>query len=131
MKKNVGILIYNDAEVLDFAGPFEVFSVTSELNNFDFFNVFTISKTSDPIIAVNGLSVNPKYNFGNAPAIDILIISGGSGSRNQMKDIETLNWIKKTHKDSLITVSILFRVKITWSFRIIEQSTILYTSRSV
>ena len=106
MKKNVGILIYNDAEVLDFAGPFEVFSVTSELNNFDFFNVFTISKTSDPIIAVNGLSVNPKYNFGNAPAIDILIISGGSGSRNQMKDIETLNWIKKTHKDSLITVSI-------------------------
>ena len=64
MKKNVGILIYNDAEVLDFAGPFEVFSVTSELNNFDFFNVFTISKTSDPIIAVSGFSVNPKYNFG-------------------------------------------------------------------
>jgi len=106
MKKNIGILIFNDAEVLDFSGPFEVFSVTSELNNFDFFNVFTIGKKTEPIIAVNGLSVNPKYNFKNTPTIDILIISGGAGTRNQMKDVETLNWIKKIHEKTLITVSI-------------------------
>tara|TARA_R100001369_G_scaffold89787_1_gene127860 strand:- start:152 stop:742 length:591 start_codon:yes stop_codon:yes gene_type:complete len=106
MKKTVGILIFDNAEVLDFAGPFEVFSVTSELNNFELFNVFTIAKTTEPISAVNGLSVNPKYNFENAPNIDILIIAGGAGTRNQMKDIETLDWIKDVHKNSLITASI-------------------------
>ncbi len=102
----VGILIFDNAEVLDFTGPFEVFSVTSELNNFELFDVFTIAKTTEPISAVNGLSINPKYNFQNAPNIDILIIAGGAGTRNQMKDVETLNWIKEVHKNSLITASI-------------------------
>ena len=106
MKKTVGILIFDNAEVLDFAGPFEVFSVTSELNNFELFDVFTIAKTTEPIIAVNGLSVNPKYNFKNAPNVDILIVAGGAGTRNQMKDVETLNWIKEVHNSSLITASI-------------------------
>ena len=58
------------------------------------------------IIAVNGLSVNAKYNFKNGPAIDILIISGGAGTRNQMKDTETINWIEKIHKKTLITANI-------------------------
>ena len=43
-KRNVGILIFDNAEVLDFAGPFEVFSVTSELNGFQPFDVFTVGK---------------------------------------------------------------------------------------
>ena len=58
-KRNVGILLFDEAEVLDFAGPFEVFSVTSELNNFEPFEVFTVSEHLAPISAVNGLSVNP------------------------------------------------------------------------
>lgn len=106
MKKTVGILIFDNVEVLDFAGPFEVFSVTSELNNFELFDVFTVAKKTEPISAVNGLSVNPKYNIENAPKIDILIVAGGAGTRNQMKEIETLNWIKEVHKNSLITASI-------------------------
>jgi len=91
---------------LDFAGPFEVFSVCSELNNFEIFDVFTVAKTTEPIFAVNGLSVNPKYNIENAPNIDILIIAGGAGTRNQMNEVETLDWIKEVHKNSLITASI-------------------------
>ena len=106
MKKNVGILIFDNAEVLDFAGPFEVFSVTSELNDFKLFNVFTVAKKTQPVTAVNDLSINPKYSFENSPHIDILIIAGGSGTRIQMKDTDTLNWIKKIHKNSLITASI-------------------------
>ena len=99
-KRNVAILIYDDAEVLDFAGPFEVFSVTSELNNHELFNVFTVAEKSSPISAVNGLSVNPTYTFGDHPPIDILIISGGNGSRNQMENENTLNWISDI-KDNL------------------------------
>jgi Transcriptional regulator containing an amidase domain and an AraC-type DNA-binding HTH domain len=91
---------------LIFVGLFEVFSVTSELNNFELLDVFTIAKTAEPISAVNGLSVNPEYNFENVLNIDILIISGGVGIRNQMKDIETQDWINEVHEDSLITASI-------------------------
>ena len=105
-KRNVGILIFDDAEVLDFAGPFEVFAVTSELNNFELFNVFTVGKSLKSITAVNGLSVNPKYDYVNCPNIDILIISGGSGTRKQMEDTETLDWISQIHQKSEYKLSI-------------------------
>lgn len=106
MKKNVGIFIFNNAEVLDFCGPFEVFSVASEINNFELFEVFTVAKTSDPVFAVNGLSVNSKYNFADAPHIDVLIISGGAGTKQLINDGEILSWIEKIHSISEYTASI-------------------------
>jgi len=104
-KLNVGVLIFNQADVPNFAGPFEVFAVCSELQNHALFNVFTVAKTLSSINAVNGLSVNPSYSFLNAPKIDILIISGGVGTRKQMADKRTLNWINKIHKASTFTLS--------------------------
>lgn len=106
MKKNVAILIYDDAEVLDFSGPFEVFSVASQLHDHSFFNVFTIAKEQIPISAVNGLSVLPKHDFKNSPKIDILIISGGQGSKPLLEDTETLNWVRKIHQSTELTLSI-------------------------
>ncbi|MFY7669644.1 DJ-1/PfpI family protein [Tenacibaculum sp. MEBiC06402] len=106
MKKNVGIFIFDDAEVLDFAGPFEVFSVTSELNNFELFDVFTIAKTKQPVRAVNGLSVNPKYDFTNCPKVDILILAGGNGTNQAITDSEIIQWIANRHLETEITMSI-------------------------
>ncbi|WP_456437257.1 DJ-1/PfpI family protein [Psychroserpens sp.] len=106
MKKNVGILIFDGVEVLDFAGPFEVFAITSGINDFNLFNVFTVSKELKPISAVNDLSVNPKFDLKNCPQIDILIIPGGSGTLKQMEDKEVLNWIKRIHQDTEFTLSI-------------------------
>lgn len=105
-KRNVGIFIFEDAEVLDFAGPFEVFSVTSELNNYEPFEVFTVAETLEPVSAVNGLSVNPKYDFKSCPPIDILILAGGTGTRKQMENTITLDWIKQIHPNSEYTLSI-------------------------
>ncbi|MEL7004160.1 MAG: DJ-1/PfpI family protein [Bacteroidota bacterium] len=105
-KRNVGILIFDDAEVLDFAGPFEVFSVTSELNNFEPFDVFTVSENLEPISAVNGLSVNPKFDFSNHPDIDILIIAGGFGVRKLMQNKNVLDWIDQVHQKTELTISI-------------------------
>lgn len=104
--KNIGILLFEDVEVLDFAGPFEVFSVTSILNNHGLYNVFTVSKSLAPVLAVNRLSVNPTYCFENAPKIDILIVPGGIGTRKILNDSETLNWVKKIDHTTLYTVSI-------------------------
>ena len=106
VKRNVGILLFDDAEVLDFAGPFEVFSVTSELNNFEPFNVFTVAERLEPVRAVNGLSVNPTYDFSNCPNIDILIIAGGSGTRKQMGNSKMLDWIDRVHQKTEFTLSI-------------------------
>jgi len=106
MKRNVGILIFDDAEVLDFAGPFEVFAITAEINNDELFNVFTVASTSRPIRAVNGLSVNPTYDFTNVPGIDILIVSGGGGTRKVMKDEAVLNWVRDTHQSAELTLCI-------------------------
>ena len=66
-KRNVAIFVFNDVEVLDFAGPFEVFSVTTELNNYEYFDAYTVAEKPAAITAVNGLSVNPKYDFTNCP----------------------------------------------------------------
>lgn len=106
MKRKVGIFIFDDAEVLDFAGPFEVFSVTSQLNNYEPLEVFTIAKSKHPIRAVNGLSVNPDYDFKNHPSIDILIIAGGQGTRNVMQDVAVQQWVKSVHATTQVTASI-------------------------
>ena len=105
-KRTVGIVIFKNAEVLDFAGPFEVFSVSSQIHNNALFNVSTVAKTKEPIVAMNGLSVNPDYSYSNAPSFDILIISGGMGASLVVKDEGALQWINKAVEKSELTMSI-------------------------
>ena len=90
----VGILLFNEVEVLDFAGPFEVFSVATE-NNTKLFNAFTIGESDKTIIARNGLKVIPEYTIQNHPELGILIIPGGYGAEHiEIKNKTILNWIK-------------------------------------
>lgn len=77
---HVGIYLFEDVEVLDFAGPFEVFSVASQLRNYQNFHVFTFSDKGEKIKAINGLSVNPDFSLTSAPKIDYLILPGGNGT---------------------------------------------------
>ena len=76
---NIGIYIYDEAEVLDFSGPFEVFSTASRLSedNKNPFSVFMISQSGHKIKGRGGYSVNPSYGFDNHPKIDVLIVVGG------------------------------------------------------
>ena len=94
-KKNIAIMLFDDVEVLDFAGPFEVFSITNELNNYMLLNVYTVAQSKNPIIAKNGLSVNPDYNFTEAPKPDLLIIPGGYGARKMLQQPNAINWIRE------------------------------------
>lgn len=92
--RNIGILIFNDVEVLDFAGPFEVFNVANEIAGENIFNVFTIAETSSAISARNGLRVIPDCSINTCPAIDILIIPGGNGRKFQMNNPVITDWVK-------------------------------------
>lgn len=103
---NVGIFLFNDVELLDFAGPHEVFSVTAELNNYELLNIFTISQNGKEIKTVNGLKVLPDYGFGVHPNIDILVIPGGVGTKAEMIKEDVLEWICENHRNSMITMSV-------------------------
>jgi transcriptional regulator GlxA family with amidase domain len=105
MKKwNVGILVFDGVEVLDFAGPFEVFSRTRLVPGIDSrrseesapFEVFTVGKTGTPITATGGLEVRPRYSIETAPPIDLLLVPGGFGTRPLLADAEILDWIRRT-----------------------------------
>jgi len=101
---NVGILIFDDVEVLDFAGPFEVFSRARLIPGVEArrsdegapFRVFTVARTREPITATGGLTVVPRHGFADAPRIDLLVVPGGFGTRPLLQDEETLDWIRRT-----------------------------------
>lgn len=110
MKKhwNVGILLFNEVEVLDFAGPFEVFSIASYSNcQQKPFTVKTVAQTTDLISARNGLKVQPDFDFNNSPSFDILIIPGGYGAEEIEIHNEILkNWIKIRAEECDIIASV-------------------------
>ena len=94
-QRNVAIFIFDDVEVLDFAGPFEVFNVTGEVIKPAPFNTYTVALTEEPIKARGKLSINPQYSIDNCPTPDIILLPGGDGRRRLMKDERVLNWIAK------------------------------------
>lgn len=100
-QRNVAILIFDDVEVLDFCGPFEVFSVTGKRNGSDPFQVYTVAERT-PVLARNNLSINPTYTLETCPQPDILVVPGGGGrhadgtpfgTRREMHNERLLEWI--------------------------------------
>jgi transcriptional regulator GlxA family with amidase domain len=72
--RNLAILIFEDVEVLDFCGPFEVFSVANRFTELPSFNVFTVAEKPGPVLTRGGLSVNPHHRLANCPRPDLLLI---------------------------------------------------------
>ena len=104
--RNVGIYLFNKVELLDFAGPYEVFSTAAELNDRKQFRVFTISEDGGAIKSVNGLIVIPDYSFSNHPKIDILIIPGGEGTKAEIKKKKVMEWIDRTQGSAEIMATV-------------------------
>lgn len=103
---NVGIYIYNQAEVLDFSGPFEVFSTASRIcSTGEPFNVFLVSETGEAVKARGGYSVNPSYGFHNHPVIDVLIVAGGVHTE-EISKVRVLDWIAEKAKTAKIVASV-------------------------
>jgi transcriptional regulator GlxA family with amidase domain len=117
---NVGIFLFNDIELLDFAGPYEVFSVSSELNDYQLFKVFTITQDGREIKSVNGLKVIPDYHFTNHPPIDILVVPGGVGTKIEMVNEAVLNWLQQNYEASKITMSVCSGARLLGKLGIID-----------
>ncbi|MBJ8081010.1 DJ-1/PfpI family protein [Bacillus cereus group sp. N14] len=105
-KWSVGIFLFNEIEVLDFAGPFEVFSVT-EVDEEKPFTVYTVSQNGEMITARNGLKVKPDYSIEDLPPIDILIIPGGKDVReNEVQNDIIINWVRQQMKEVKLMASV-------------------------
>jgi transcriptional regulator GlxA family with amidase domain len=94
MTRNVAIMIFDDVEVLDFCGPFEVFNVANHFSD-TFFNVYLIAPEQRTILARNGLKVIPDYDLIRAPAPDILLIPGGRGTRPLLHNQAVIDYIQQ------------------------------------
>jgi transcriptional regulator GlxA family with amidase domain len=112
MAYSVGIYIFDNVEVLDFAGPYEVFTTASRVFNKTAsslahppFEVFTIGKTKQSIYARAGLKLHPDYSMTTHPTPDLLLIPGGVVTK-EMEDDDVIAWIKSTAASTTITASI-------------------------
>jgi transcriptional regulator GlxA family with amidase domain len=104
--RTVGIFIFPDVEVLDFCGPFEVFSVAGHQIAGGAFRAITIAKSPEMLLARNGLKVVPDYAWENAPPIDLLLIPGGQGTRPLIHDVPTIEWIRQQAAKAELVLSV-------------------------
>lgn len=104
--RTVAILAFDDMEVLDFAGPYEVFNVAGELGDGHPFSVFSVGLTSAPAVGRGGFAVQPTYSLDDAPPPDLLVIPGGAGSRALTRDERLLTWVKERAAEVELLMSV-------------------------
>lgn len=104
--RNVAILIFDDVEVLDFCGPFEVFAVTGRDRAPRPFAVYTVAAAPEPVTARGGLSVNPACAFDDCPRPDVLVVPGGWGTRRVMNDAATVGWVAARAGEAEVVLSV-------------------------
>ena len=98
-RKRVGIVIYEEVEVLDFCGPFEVFSVSrvNEEKRRDEPSPFLpllVAESSAVVTATGGMQVLPHHSMSDCPPLDIIVVPGGWGFRDHMKNVALHQWLR-------------------------------------
>src|SRR6266699_7111565 len=107
---NIGILLFDDVEVLDFCGPFEVFSVAAGLGAGSGgeppFTVFTLAEHAGLVRAAGGLEVQPDYTIDDHPPIDLLLVPGGWGTRREVDNPRLIDWLRAQDAQTTLTTSV-------------------------
>jgi transcriptional regulator GlxA family with amidase domain len=108
--RQVGILIFDDVEVLDFCGPFEVFSVArppgEPADHPPLFAVVTIAEEPRIVRCRGGLLVQPHHTIDDHPPLDILVVPGGQGTRRERLNRRLLDWIAAQDRKTELTTSV-------------------------
>ncbi|MBP3954426.1 DJ-1/PfpI family protein [Gemmata sp. G18] len=101
-RKNVAIFVHDGVELLDFAGPGEVFAAAGSGRAF---KVFTVAAGAGPITSQGFLKVTPSYTFADCPKPDIIVLPGGA-TGNALKDERVVEWVKKASSNAEVTLSV-------------------------
>lgn len=108
---SVAIYVYPDVEVLDFAGPYEVFTTASRVfkrrnpASDDLFRVFTVAKGQNVVRARAGMNVLPDFSLQNCPPTHLLIVPGGVVDK-EVGDVQVIEWVKNQSAQATITASV-------------------------
>ena len=105
-QRTVAILAFDDMEVLDFAGPYEVFNVAGELGDGNPFSVFSVGLNREPAVGRGGFAVLPTYSIEDAPPPDLLVVPGGAGTRALMKNEALLAWVRERAAEVELLLSV-------------------------
>lgn len=104
---SIGIALFDGAEELDWAGPWEVLSYWSRRHPEDLVEVFTVARdNSRPIECAKGLRVLADHSWESAPEIDVLVYPGGQGTRAQIGDEEVRGWVRSVHERARLITSV-------------------------
>jgi len=102
---NVGIFVFDNVEVLDFAGPFQVFTTAQRVARPDKpFETFTVA-ADNAVQARGGLAIVPSYTVGREPPIDVLIVPGGVVT-DELGKSAVIEWIAARAAEARLTASV-------------------------
>ncbi|RPJ76617.1 MAG: DJ-1/PfpI family protein [Desulfobacteraceae bacterium] len=110
-RRRVGIVVFDEVEVLDFCGPFEVFAAVrldeeQRRETASPFEVVLVAEKIRPIVAHGGLEVIPTHSFESCPRLDILVVPGGWGTRRELKNPVMLEWLKVRAAEAELVTSV-------------------------
>lgn len=104
--KKVGVFLFEGVEVMDFAGPYEVFTATNIMAPQQYFDVFTVSEEKGDVRTSSGLIVKADYGFLDCPQADILVIPGGDVRPELIANERIQRWIQQQNQQNQITFSV-------------------------
>jgi transcriptional regulator GlxA family with amidase domain len=102
----IGILIFDGAEELDWAGPWEVLAAWAQQWPDDGLEVFTVAPTGGPVTCAKGLRVLADHSAKTAPPMDLLLVPGGRGARVLVGEQDTLAWLRRLHANGVLVTSV-------------------------
>ncbi len=106
LTRTLAILMFDDVDVLDFCGPFEVFSVANRFTDSPAFNVLTVAEKAGRVVTRGGLSVNPHHRLADCPRPDLLLVPGGQGTRKEMHNSALIDWIGQASVQAELVTSV-------------------------
>src|SRR5262249_42742259 len=95
MTRTLAILLFDDVEVLDFCGPFEVFSVANRFTDPPGFRVLTVAEKAGSVLTRGGLIVEPHHRLPDCPSPDLILVPGGMGTRKEMHNAVVIDWVRQ------------------------------------
>lgn len=97
----LGIYVFKDAEIVDFAAPYGVFSVARRFD--PELDAFLVADSNRPVQAQAGFTVLPNYSFADRPAMDAFLIPGGFGTRQEMHNDRLHDFVRAQPEECLLT----------------------------
>jgi transcriptional regulator GlxA family with amidase domain len=103
---NIAVALFDGAEELDWAGPWEVLAAWAQQWPDDGVRVFTLARENGTVTCAKGLRVLPDETWETAPPLDVLVYPGGRGTRRELADAAVLDWVRGLNGNGTVVASV-------------------------